>query len=135
MDKVKLSQDRSSQVVTGQVKSEIFLDQKYFWTKIVFLSFVSLNLWLPNSLKLNFFWMRKVLDTRLLWPKNFSKRDQVDYLTVDTLSPVGTWRTWNSSVALLSLTCFWFPFYQIWASDNAGTGLKVFSGGWRWWVS
>ena len=34
-------------------------------------------------LKLNIFWKRKVLDTRLLWPNNFSRRDQVDYLTVE----------------------------------------------------
>ena len=86
------------------------MDPKYFWTQIVFSLLVSLNLWptiscVQNSLNLNFFRKWKVLDTRLLWPKNFSKRDQVDYLTVDTLSPVGTWRTWKSSVALLSLTC------------------------------
>ena len=87
MGQIKLSQDRSSQVVTGQAKSEIFLDPKYFWTQIVFSLLVSLNLWLTiscvqNSLKLNFFFKRKVLDTRLLWPENFSTRDQVDYLIV-----------------------------------------------------
>ena len=88
MGQIKLSQDRSSQVVTGQVKSEIFLNTKYFWTQIVFSLLVSLNLWLTisciqNSLKLNFFWKGKVLDTRLLWPKKFSKRYQADYLTVE----------------------------------------------------
>ena len=87
MGQIKLSQDRSSQVVTGQAKSEIFLDPKYFWTQIVFSLLVSLNLWLTiscvqNSLKINFFFKRKVLDTRLLWPENFSTRDQVDYLIV-----------------------------------------------------
>ena len=88
MDQVKLSQDRSSQVVTGQVNSELFLDPKYCWTQIVFSLLVSQNLWLTiscvqSSLKLNFFWKRKVLDTRRLWPKNFSKRDEVDSLTVE----------------------------------------------------
>ena len=29
-------------------------------------------------------------------------------LPLNTLSPIGTWKTWNSSVALLSLTCFGF---------------------------
>ena len=79
---------------------------RYFLTQIGFSLLVSLNLWLTISLKLNFFRKWKVLDTRILRPKNFSKRDQVDYLTVDTLSPVGTWKSWNSSVALLSLTCY-----------------------------
>ena len=36
MDQVKLSQDRSSQVATGQVKSEFFFDPKYFWIQIIF---------------------------------------------------------------------------------------------------
>ena len=45
----------------------------------------------PNSFTLNFFGKQKVSDPRLLCPKNFS--------------PFGTWKTWNSRVALLSLTC------------------------------
>jgi len=59
LDQLKLSQDRSSQVVTGQgqVKSEIFLDPKYFWTQIVF--FVKLHSNLQTQL--NFSWLEKEL--------------------------------------------------------------------------
>ena len=46
-------------------------------------------------------WILDFFDPKIL----LKRRDQVDYLTVkNTLSPVGTWKTWNSTVAMLSLT-------------------------------
>ena len=91
--------------MTGQVKSEIFLDPKYFWTQIVFSLLVSLNLWLTisciqNSLKLNFF----------LWPKNFSKIDQVDYLTVEYFE--SSWNLENLELEGGPAQSDLFPFFS-----------------------
>ena len=85
---MKSSCDRSSQV-WNFVGSKIFVDPNCFFI-VSFSKSVTHNFLYPKFVKTQFFFKGKVLDTRLLWPKNFSKRDQVDYLTVDTLSPVGT---------------------------------------------
>ena len=96
--------------------TEICFDRK-FSLRYFFFVFFSLNLWLiiflpSNSFILNFFWRKqKVLEPMLLWTKNFSNEKWSSrFWLLNTLSPVGTWKTWNLSVAMLSLTCPLFLF-------------------------
>ena len=78
---IKSNYVRADQVKLRQVKSS----QKFFWTQnifepnfffiVIFSKSVTHNFLRPNFVKK---W--KVLDPWLLWPKTFSKRDQVDLL-------------------------------------------------------
>ena len=72
----------------------------------------SLNLWLAISCITNIFgsersWILYFFDLKILVKV-------IKYITwlFHALSPIRTWRTWNSSVALLSLTCLCYVLVE-----------------------